>query len=346
MKNKGLIVIDGPDGTGKTTLAEHLCEVYEGEYVHLTYVPEGMWQYQTDALLDAVLKSDDHLVVIDRHWISEQVYAQAYRGGSDMKFGARGMDRVIMKHAGAYIIALDEPGIVEARFNKLKTERKEMYSDGMRQVAEGYYRFMFGAVDLFPPSDYAECFAMSSGFNRRQDTSFYRLHRDSMERFATTAFKSMDAWRSKQYAPALDPFEYNILGHLATAKIIFVGDRSATAPHEGRTWQHCWPFYNDAPSSCVRFLNKALHQLNFDETKAMWVNINEEHGLDHVQALVDAGLVPVCLGREAEKKVRHISGLQMMAYVDHPSYARRFGHDTLRYAKDLHMILKPLGVIA
>ena len=32
-----IIVLEGPDGSGKTTLARHLVELLGAEYLHLTY---------------------------------------------------------------------------------------------------------------------------------------------------------------------------------------------------------------------------------------------------------------------------------------------------------------------
>jgi thymidylate kinase len=34
---KGIIVIDGCDGTGKTTLAKAICDRFDGVYIHNTY---------------------------------------------------------------------------------------------------------------------------------------------------------------------------------------------------------------------------------------------------------------------------------------------------------------------
>ena len=67
---KGLIVIDGCDGTGKTTLAEAICKRYDGVYIHNTYRwPQKMPLYHTAALHRALKIARTKLVVIDRLWM-------------------------------------------------------------------------------------------------------------------------------------------------------------------------------------------------------------------------------------------------------------------------------------
>ena len=74
---KGIIVIDGCDGTGKTTLAEAICRRYDGVYIHNTYRwPTKMPLYHTAALHRALKLAKTRLVVIDRLWMSEAIYAE------------------------------------------------------------------------------------------------------------------------------------------------------------------------------------------------------------------------------------------------------------------------------
>ena len=121
---KGLIIVDGCDGTGKTTLAQAICNRYNGVYMHNTYRwKDKMYLYHTAALHRALKLSKTRLVVIDRLWMSEAIYAEVYRGGSPWPHMGRMIDRIVRKHAGMYIIGLSPQGHKE-RFDQLKAERE------------------------------------------------------------------------------------------------------------------------------------------------------------------------------------------------------------------------------
>lgn len=78
-----IIVFEGPDGVGKTSLAQALQEYLGARYIHLTY----RWKKKMDLYHYAAIRNCAHLaqhqpVILDRWWISEIMYAEAYRGGS------------------------------------------------------------------------------------------------------------------------------------------------------------------------------------------------------------------------------------------------------------------------
>lgn len=352
----GLIIIDGPDATGKTTLAKYICETYQGEYIHLGYeAPGDMEAYQTTALTVAVERSKDKLVVIDRFWTSEQIYGRVKRDGSELPYNARNMDRVIRKQAGLYIIAADEPRRVADRFEQLKTERPELYAEaGIFDIATAYYFFLLGrsaldkhtrrAVEGITPDDYTQAYSLTPfGFAERPDVLQYRVGEDDLEAFARLSVLLMRQWQVRQYQPALDPDDRNVLGHQATAKILFVGNA---------TEQDSWPFYANAP--CVRLLNQALHSIGFDETKAMWTNINGPGGPEHAYALVAAGLFPIALGHKAEKAlVKLLTGSKVArtyGYVQHPEHYVKTGYaqkDLVRpFADSLKAVLRNHAILS
>lgn len=74
-----MIVVEGPDGSGKTTLAKHLCEKYDLEYTRYeglssTSGPdEGIWQWWQGHLMSSSTKH--RRLVFDRcAFISELMY--------------------------------------------------------------------------------------------------------------------------------------------------------------------------------------------------------------------------------------------------------------------------------
>ena len=83
-KYKGLILIDGPDGSGKTTLSERICELTGAEYIHLYWseeIEKNMHNYRVGALYYAAAMAKDTVVVLERPWLSHPIYSMVYRGG-------------------------------------------------------------------------------------------------------------------------------------------------------------------------------------------------------------------------------------------------------------------------
>lgn len=80
----GLITIDGPDASGKSTLAARIAEVTGGQVIHLTWSKEletVMDDYRTHALHYAAALAHDRVVILERPWLSHVVYSEVYRKG-------------------------------------------------------------------------------------------------------------------------------------------------------------------------------------------------------------------------------------------------------------------------
>lgn len=73
MKN-GLIILEGPDQSGKTTLAKQF--VRHGVcYMHCINLPnEFLTKYHDGVLQDACISAQYNIVVLDRHWPSRLIY--------------------------------------------------------------------------------------------------------------------------------------------------------------------------------------------------------------------------------------------------------------------------------
>ncbi len=87
IKYHGLIALDGPDATGKTTLANKICELAGGgEVIHLTWTKhlaprQVMDNYRIGAIKYATALAEDRVVVIERPWLSHPIYSTVYRDG-------------------------------------------------------------------------------------------------------------------------------------------------------------------------------------------------------------------------------------------------------------------------
>ena len=113
-----LIIIDGPDGSGKTTLAKRLADITGYEYFHFSYP-------KTDAEKEVMVQKYKDFIknhpnaILDRSWYSEIVYGLVVRGKScvspeDMK------DLELLTHRyGALIIyCTDKPEVLWQRATK------------------------------------------------------------------------------------------------------------------------------------------------------------------------------------------------------------------------------------
>lgn len=97
-----IYILEGPDGSGKTTLANKLIEMTGGHYYHFSY-PRSKEEadrlfktyYEKLTLLQHFSNS-----VIDRMWISTMVYGEILRGKSEVSTKqAERLERLIHREA-------------------------------------------------------------------------------------------------------------------------------------------------------------------------------------------------------------------------------------------------------
>ena len=134
-----IYIIEGPDGSGKTTIGQAMAECMGAHYMHLTYRFRcDMFNYHTAAIEKAIRLSATQPVIIDRWWPSELIYAQAFRGGSKWPMMGRMLDRVALKHGATYVMCVptDEDRYF-SRFDELKATGREMF-DTMSSVYGQY----------------------------------------------------------------------------------------------------------------------------------------------------------------------------------------------------------------
>lgn len=139
---KGIILLEGPDASGKSTLAKHIINKWGGIYMHLTYrFGNKMPLYQMAMLRKALKLSKNQLVIIDRMHISEKIYAEVYRGGTKWPWMIKSFNSFF--RLMGFPIVLCVPENLEQGlkwFEKSKGERPEMYSD-ITEVINKYIEY-------------------------------------------------------------------------------------------------------------------------------------------------------------------------------------------------------------
>lgn len=138
-----IIVLEGPDGSGKTSLALELQKYLGAKYIHLTYrFKDKMHLYHYAAIRLCAHLAQHQPVILDRWWISEIVYAEAYRGGSKVIKHHFLLEHIATHMGVTYVMCLPEDRDRYLKsFDKLKTEREEMYDEGMSRVYDIYRGF-------------------------------------------------------------------------------------------------------------------------------------------------------------------------------------------------------------
>lgn len=340
-KLTGVVLLEGPDCAGKTTLADELVKRYDGHYVHRTWRKGiDVWDHHVEAIQIANDRAHEQLVVVDRLWASEAIYGRVYRKESNYRHNSRAMDRVLLRLATIHVLCVPDVDYVVKTHAARAAVGQEMYPT-VREVAERYHDWALGNTYVTRPlnGDITEQQAAMGGFIAlRNDALHYDVNTDGTDMPAYCA-KIADHLRERQatqYPFALDPATPNCLGHRTEARYLFVGEQLGDL----HSWSR-WPFF--ARTHSPDFLNRTLHELAFEEQHGLWTNAwDEDHRLPRIYNERAAELKVIALGRKAEHRCKTL-GIPVHAAVPHPSWARRFNHHGQRgytYADQLREVLR------
>ena len=149
--HKGIIILEGPDASGKTTLATDLRKYYESQdqavqYLHLR-ARKNVLAFQTVALLKAF--AFDGITVIDRHWLSEEIYGAVYRSSAPSSFSqARTCFDLLLNVPTIYVMCTPEPHQAVKSFHDTvaqgvdqfyKPDDRLLYVAALYRVAAGFH---------------------------------------------------------------------------------------------------------------------------------------------------------------------------------------------------------------
>lgn len=145
--SKRIVVLEGADSSGKTTLAREIASACPGKTHYFHGLPYIGWVEEAHAaMLSAAIKrsAEGDFVVIDRHWISEFVYGPRFRNRiAYSNVVATRFDQTIRRF-GTYVLCV--PGDAkehERQFQRERPDKKDLF-DTMVEVAETFRRLSTG----------------------------------------------------------------------------------------------------------------------------------------------------------------------------------------------------------
>jgi len=138
-----IIILEGPDGAGKTTLAETLRQKLQGnKLVHI--VKHGPYRDLTSEHLCKIYfrgmtpaLTHDDIVIMDRSWLSEPIYGNAYRDGLNRIDTPRKrmLERVALSRGAVVINCLPD---FETCLKTFKSRINDEYLDTPTQLQDVY----------------------------------------------------------------------------------------------------------------------------------------------------------------------------------------------------------------
>lgn len=302
-----IYVLEGPDGSGKTTLGKELAHRHQAHYMHLTYRwPKRMFTYHTAALERAIKIAQTRPVVIDRWWPSINIYDLAFRGKLTFEMAGRMLDRAGLANGIVYVVCLPSDHDKHlAMFDERKAKGQEMY-DSVVEVIDAYTEWY--NVQMAGREDVIRYDWMTDG----QDLNEFclKMYRRSLQINNRIPHWF---WQNRQYAG-------NVWRGNPT--VMIVGERSNP---KGR--HAVWPFFEHGLSSL--WLTEALQEAGIEEYDIVWANAINIEGWTQPAALKQLWnethpFKVVALGRKAEG-VLHTAGLSRETeMLPHPAYAKRF----------------------
>lgn len=328
---KGLILLDGPDCAGKTTLAEAIIAAAATEGItairrHLGKPETGQaWDMHAEALLNYIeeMNDDDKIIIADRHFLSEGVYGHYYRDGSEYPYTMRFMDMLFNRFIGLKVICCPPVETVVETHKKMSQERHEEYADGMDKISKAYQAIWHSRVakSNLPGLDYAQQLVALGGVQDKPFWYHYDYTQVNVEKYAKCLLDEL-----KIEGEIRTFFEFNYTGTPSKNSVLLIGDKMSTPNKLGI------PFFANTGSS--EFLAKTLHKLMLPAEQICMVNINDPRGTEAVGALSKVCGRVVVLGREAERTMAEY-GFKFDAYARHPQHARRFNHNDDTYLEEL-----------
>lgn len=146
--NPRLMIIEGPDAVGKTTLALFLAKYFDGVFLHCT-ASQALCTAMNDYHLSIMTSAETNIiklhrpVVIDRFWPSELCYGKVLRPGNPYYYNWGLMEEKVTKLGGIYVFC-DSKTALER--HKKQVDADHPYSDDIYIAIRAQYHSLLSAL--------------------------------------------------------------------------------------------------------------------------------------------------------------------------------------------------------
>jgi thymidylate kinase len=136
-----LVIFEGVDGAGKTTVARRYAEATDSHYVAFKEYPQlgaGYNRMYLEAMLPAIMGLTD--IVFDRSWLSEWPYADVYRNGQRrLTINAqRVLERAALACGACVVLCDPGPEAIEESYKRRQDSEMLKSIDQVRRVYNAY----------------------------------------------------------------------------------------------------------------------------------------------------------------------------------------------------------------
>jgi hypothetical protein len=322
-----MLILEGLDRTGKSTMAKHLRTVLKGwGYRQHTKPPLPPFEYFSTLVAFARPQ-----VLVDRlHW-SEQAYANTYRDGPDLEpWRWRFLELALMAQQARILLMMDDPERIISRWSK-----NEMHAEtGVIAAHEEFRRLIQRMSSPYVSYVSATAGTLTHFLGDEPDTNphytsgFYDLVDDEVDRCLV--------------AQALPPPHVGI-GHTGGGGFLLLGEAinyeaHLSSPIPGLPWDR------GPASEC---LWQSLEDVKVKWWMGYYTNAGSFSHPEQFEHLVDDQVRPrrvVALGEKAQKFLNacRLGSIVEVTAIEHPSYIARFQPRARdRYAAKLGSALSP-----
>lgn len=286
MESKKLTIFEGPDGSGKTTAALKYARETDARYVHfpaLTRVKHGLARLYVEAMLPALLGYQD--VVLDRCWLSETPYGEAFREGRDRLTSSdrRMLERIAYRCGAVVVLCL--PAWETVKRNYLSRQGSEM----LRSTDQ-----LFNVYHLY-----------------RQTVTHLPMMTFDFEKMSSDIQSTVSLMRTPCHS-----LNHGTVGNW-DAPVILVGEKLAERKDQDPWFQA--PFVSFSGEGCSRWLTTELADHGISEKSLLWVNSDDD--LEFIDEL-DWEPKVIALGVKAQTELYKLK--VEAAAVEHPQSWKRF----------------------